>query len=163
MSSILKVVKIQLGRDSSTENNFTLQVSSPPDGTLKIYRGNADSPLAEVLTIDAEGHLISSEGDMRPLGMGQTWQDVTSERALGVEYVNTTGRTITVLANTSDSASSTSSAIAVLVVDGVFLPGTRTTSGPPDGSSICAPVPPGSTYSMLVTSGDVLELWGELR
>ncbi len=37
------------------------------------------------------------------IGVGQTWQDVTSSRASGVTYTNSTGKPITAVVNTRDA------------------------------------------------------------
>ena len=47
-----------------------------------------------------------------PLGVGQTWQDMTASRADGVVYQNTTGRTIAVYTYRDNANSSTSAKVS---------------------------------------------------
>ena len=87
------------------------------------------------------------------LGVGQTWQDVTTSRVAGVTYTNTTGKPIMV-AHYFDSGNS--GAIAVNNVTTVVCFTT-----PADGCSITTIVPNGSTYKYLSTA--TLEVVFELR
>lgn len=83
-----------------------------------------------------------------PLGVGQSWQDVTAIRALGTTYTNTTGRPIQLwfgfVRNTVWSVN--------ITVNGV-------TSG---GAGYCPIIPAGSTYS-ISASGITSIKWLELR
>ena len=42
--STVKTVKYQVGTDGTSTNNFTIYQPDPPDGTMRIGVGNADSP-----------------------------------------------------------------------------------------------------------------------
>ena len=42
--STVKTVKYQVGTDGTSSNNFTIYQPDPPDGTMRIGVGNADSP-----------------------------------------------------------------------------------------------------------------------
>lgn len=93
------------------------------------------------------------------LGYGQTWQDVTGSRALGVTYYNTTGRPIQI----SFMCSTTSGGAINLTVNGQ----TGTVAyGSPGGSAPTAQpiIPAGASYSLSVGSGaHWLNVWRELR
>ena len=96
----------------------------------------------------------------KPLGVGQTWQDVKASRAVGVTYTNTTGRPIVV------SASCATNAVAFIrmVVDGVVVSGEYQSTISAE-TFIAAIVPAGSTYEVQVTGGTpaVPYTWSELR
>ena len=82
------------------------------------------------------------------IGIGQTWQDVTSERHTGVTYTNTTGRPIFISVYMNSNAQGGSSAVEIFV-DGKFVGGQY--AGRMGGITVFlsarAIVPPGSTYS----------------
>ena len=80
------------------------------------------------------------------LGVGQTWQNLTSSRASGVTYTNSTGKPILVVVNTYAGTS---------IVDGVTL---RYIGDDSEGDWSFI-VPSGSTYSV---TGNIRS-WAELR
>ena len=91
-----------------------------------------------------------------PLGVGQSWQNVTASRTLNVNYTNTTGRSIVV--NLVVGGLSAGSVVIVggdevCVIDGV------TESY---GVTASAIVPNGATYSCK-TVGGIVARWMELR
>ena len=88
------------------------------------------------------------------LGEGQTWQDVSGSRSFGVEYTNTTGRTI--LVNVSMIPNSPS--LRSIIVDGVTVASTDADSQ--DHGFVSAAVPDGSVYEV---QGASLQQWAELR
>lgn len=90
-------------------------------------------------------------GVLTPIGEGQTWQDVTSSRALNTVYTNTTDKPIQ-LYITGDLNDAT------IKIGGVPLT-SRDYSG---GSFVCLIVPVGATYS-LSSSGTADRKWMELR
>jgi hypothetical protein len=91
------------------------------------------------------------------IGVGQTWQNVTSSRALGTTYTNSTGKPIQVSMNFA-STSSTSYAYTV-AVDGVTIVSMTTNYVCPNFNFI---VPDGKTYVVSAT-GNSLGYWAELR
>lgn len=102
------------------------------------------------------------------LGVGQTWQNVTANRLIGMVYVNRTGRTI--IAITSVRASTYNQALHVYpVVDGLIL--SHVSAWFPNSSGYVsvafALVPNGSSYQFLSGQSDgvapILEIWSELR
>lgn len=88
---------------------------------------------------------------LRPLGVGQTWQDVTANRALKTVYTNTTGKPIQ-LYLTGDLGSS------IIKIGDVPLTGIDYAAG----SFICLIVPVGATYSLYEATTYNLK-WMELR
>ena len=103
------------------------------------------------------------------IGVGQTWQEVTSERHTGVTYTNTTGRPIFISVYMNSNAQGGSSAIEIFV-DDKFIGGQYAgrMSGLTTFLSACAIVPFGSTYSAKTTraldgSYQDASRWLELR
>ena len=82
---------------------------------------------------------------MSSSGYGQKWQTVT--RTSGTPYVNDTGRPITVIAGYGAAITQTFTA----VVNGVTVASCVTVAN--NSGSTTIPIPPGSTYTMTVTSG----------
>jgi hypothetical protein len=91
------------------------------------------------------------------LGVNQTWTNVTSSRALGTTYTNSTGKPIQVSMNFA-STSATSYTYTV-VVDGVTIVSMNTNYVCPNFNFI---VPDGKTYVISAT-GNSLGYWAELR
>ena len=78
---------------------------------------------------------------LNPLGVGQTWQDVTSQRLKGATHTNTTGRPILVCATDYNGNGGGSSVIVIDGIDrGVIMGGNATQT------SCTVIVPAGSTY-----------------
>lgn len=86
-----------------------------------------------------------------PIGVGQTWQNVTASRVAATAYTNSTGKPIYVVV--TESSTST----YVFQVDGVTV-NSFTASG--YGTCVGAIVPNGSTYKL---TGGSITIWSELR
>ena len=83
---------------------------------------------------------------VKPVGVGQTWQDLTGSRSVGVTYTNTTGRPIVVCVN---GYGSTGANPVRIIVDGVIV----TRFEPIALGNACAIVPSGSTYIYYAPNG----------
>jgi len=97
----------------------------------------------------------------RVLGFGQTWQNLTTSRAVATQYINTTGRPIQV----SVSVAGGTEVGASLFVSGV-LAARSVVSGTTSGTTVfvTAIVPEGGSYELAVGDGtDVITHWAELR
>lgn len=103
------------------------------------------------------------------IGIGQTWQEVTSERHTGVTYTNTTGRPIFISVYMNSNSQGGSSAVEIFVDDKLI---SGQYAGRMGGITVylsaCAIVPSGSTYS--AKTSRTLEglyqdasIWMELR
>ena len=57
--STVKTVKYQVGTDGTSTNNFTIYQPDPPDGSIRIGVGNADSP-TDVMTVNSSGITMAS-------------------------------------------------------------------------------------------------------
>lgn len=94
----------------------------------------------------------------QPIGMYQTWQDVTAIRAPGVDYTNSTGRAIMVSVLHGETSSYNR-----MYVDGMVVSESYGTNGDLF-TALSAIVPAGSMYSVLNTGepGEYI-WWKELR
>lgn len=99
---------------------------------------------------------ISLASSHWPIGVGQTWQNMTGSREGGTTYTNTTGRTIAVAVMMNDSASAPFNGTVTFVVGGIGV--ARITSASP----IFAIVPPGSTYRLNIVGSANIFRWFEL-
>lgn len=80
-----------------------------------------------------------------PLGIGQTWQDMTASRATATNYTNTTGRSLAIAVYNDANIAATEIVLTVggvVVADGVF-----SVSGAIGRVTTFAIVPPGAVYS----------------
>lgn len=87
-----------------------------------------------------------------PIGVGQTWQDVTGSRAKNTTYTNTTGRTITVAINANINSKE------VLTIGNIKFPDMN--DG--DGFSFTSfTIPAGVSYKL--SGWTAMSIWAELR
>lgn len=97
-------------------------------------------------------------GNEQQIGVGQTWQDVTSSRTPSVTYTNSTGKPIFVVVSAHTGSSGS---VSLCQVDGVNV-GRFTSAGVTQNNSFI--VPSGSTYSAGYSSSNFnLNFWAELR
>lgn len=94
--------------------------------------------------------------DSNMLGVGQTWQDMTAGRALGVTYTNSANRPIQVFIDVVDNGTTTP---ITLNIGGISWAGPDPTAGSVNFPSFV--VPNGATYS--ISGGITLRKWLELR
>lgn len=93
------------------------------------------------------------------VGVGQTWQDVTGSRAIGVTYTNTTGRPIQILVLAGGQLNTNKS----ITLNGVSLGMWNLSgSGSASNSSVSAVIPEGGTYLIGGTAAGLVS-WSELR
>jgi len=130
--------------------------------TAATYGSASEIP---VVTVNAQGQVTSATTTAitisDPIGVNQTWQNMTSSRALSTDYTNSTGRPIQVSVGVYYTYDGTPISI---VVDGVSFFSLRTYGGGGVAATIDYPlsfiVPAGSTYK--VTGGSIRG-WFELR
>ena len=126
-----------------------------------VLLGNGTSALQTVAP-GTSANLLTSNGTTwvssasTAIGVGQTWQDVTSSRANATTYTNLTGRSIfvSVLINLATNQSQD------LKVNGVVADAASTGTNIVINVMLKAVVPPGATY---ILSGGLNGLWTELR
>ena len=119
-----------------------------------------------VLTSNGSAASWQAPSTSQMIGVGQTWQNVTSSRAGSTTYTNTTGKPIQVNIRCRVVASNASlNPELTLEVDGIGLAKVGVSPG---GSAmtlfgtLTAIVPPGSTYRLTGNNGSV-DVWAELR
>lgn len=110
------------------------------------------------------GNVLTSNGSgwtsaalVGGIGVGQTWQNVLSQRIAGTTYTNNTGKPILVLITVGPS---TAANILVVIVNGVTIyeTGQSTWDNSAQASFI---VPDGNTYR--ITTASSVRTWSELR
>jgi hypothetical protein len=130
-----------------------------------VLLGNGTSPVNFVAP-GTSGNILTSDGTTwessapaPTLGVGQTWQDVTSSRSLSTPYTNSTGAPIMINVWTNNFSSTTDISI---LVEGVTVAFKRTAPGGfTENHGLNAVIPNGLTYS--VVSGTSINKWFELR
>lgn len=141
------------GGDLST--NRTLSIANT--GITANTYGSSSAALSSV-TVNAQGQLTAATttAEMLPVGYNQTWTNVTSSRANGTSYTNSTGRPIMVAISAYSSGANGS-----VSVGGVTIFNSLGRSTYFNYLPINFIVPSGASYS---TSGlDSIALWVELR
>ena len=117
------------------------------------------------VTLRTLGSAITSSDlstEVVPIGVGQTWQDVTASRAYGTTYTNSTGRPITVVISFGYNGSA--AVLGQLTVSGVAIQFGQINSAYINVDSGTAIVPSGATYVFTATSGSLgISKWLELR
>jgi hypothetical protein len=100
--------------------------------------------------------------DAKPVGVGQTWQNVVASRSSGTVFTNSTGRTIAVSASAVSAANTPLSLTGN--VDALQLGYQYIAPYAGGSTSTCVffLVPPGSTYHVDVSGHNSLA-WTELR
>lgn len=103
----------------------------------------------------------ANTADLKEIGVGQTWQDLTASRALGTTYTNSTGKPITI--SVSILWYNNNANYDYITVNGVIVAklGTDNSSTTTSISQLIAVVPDGGTYS--VTALRPFKHWAELR
>ena len=111
--------------------------------------------------LDSQLALKANTADLKEIGVGQTWQDVTASRVADTTYTNSTGKPILVNVST---ASTTAGSYATAIVGVVTLKGSVGGSGGGWYPYISFVVPNGITYSCSNSSGSpTINGWSELR
>lgn len=140
LSATLAVASGGTGSTSLTANNVLL--------------GNGTSAV-QVVAPGTSGNLLTSNGTTwastapaGAIGVGQSWQDVTSSRALGTTYTNSTGKPIMLIAYAQRNSVSTS--VMTITINGslviTFVTGTNSDGGNSAAGSII--IPNGDTYQL---------------
>ena len=109
------------------------------------------SPGASGNILMSNGTSWSSQTPTYGIGVGQSWQDVTSSRVMGTTYTNSTGKPIMLVARASRNGVSTSG--IDITINGLTIPvcyGTNSNGGNTAVGSIIIPV--GATYVLSVSS-----------
>lgn len=84
--SLIKTNAVQIGQSLTATQNFTLAVPSPPDGTIKLARGNAGATTQDVLSVDVNGNingLVKSTGSTTARLLSNRFADVVNVKDFG--------------------------------------------------------------------------------
>jgi len=134
-----------------------------------VILGNGTSALSgNLIAPSTSGNVLTSNGTTwtsatpAGIGVGQTWQDVTSSRASGTTYTNSTGKPIFISVNGSGAPNNGAMS---MTIDGVLIgrQGFQSISSGTSNATMTAIVPNGSTYKVDNVSGWSLSIWAELR
>ena len=143
-------------------------------GTGASTASNARTNLGLVINTDilgyvapsTSGNVLTSDGTSwtssatKYIGVGQTWQNMTSSRTAGTTYTNSTDKPIQVIASFQ---SSNQTNYVQGTINGLTVYGSVTTSSSHWGT-ISFIVPPGNTYSATMAGGSITATnWIELR
>ena len=143
---------------------ITGNASGTGDFTIAAPNSNTNRTLTlpdEAGTVLTNVSLITSAqltGDAVPIGVGQTWTDVTAGRALGTTYYNTTGQSILVTVNTKRT---NTSAVHTITVNGVVVSSLATAINIEAVVSVI--VPPSGSYVVTNATLTTINRWLELR
>lgn len=142
----VKASWFQIGLSNTANLNFHWR--NLLDGVLRLTRGNAGVPIADIMLVKADNS-VEFPGNVASgvLGAGQTWQNMTASRFSGTTYTNTTGRPILVHEGITGGA-------ITAVCNGVTVVY--------KGFHAAFVVPNGGTYS-IVGQDLVNAVWSELR
>ena len=151
--SLLKLGGIQIGQSNTASNNFHWR--NLLDGLLRLSRGNAGSPITDVMRVKADNSVEFPGG----VASGRAWVDVTASRAVATTYTNSTVNDIEV--QVTGNITLTAGGSMDVIVDGVTISNSLTyASGCRNTESFT--VNPGSTYRVNMTNA-TLSKWVELR
>lgn len=136
----------------------------------KIATGAVSAGQLNVTGNGTAGQFLASDGDgsmtwttqTQGIGVGQTWQNVTSSRAFGTNYTNTTGRPIFISVYGSGQPNHGQ---IEMYVDSVLIgrQGVISVASAAMHPTLSAIVPAGSVYRVNNVLGASLVHWAELR
>ena len=146
----VKASWFQIGLSNTANLNFHWR--NLLDGVLRLTRGNAGAPIADVMLVNADNSVAFPGGvSSGVLGAGQTWKDMFGSRVANTTYTNTTGVPIQLAVYWTNAIANG------LTIDGANF--FRAGSSSAEGNTLSPIIPAGSTYSASPGFG----LWRELR
>ena len=147
---------------ASLDANTKVPIAQLPNAsTTAIGAVQLNNTLTSVSTAQAATAAQAKVLNDQAFGVGQTWQDVTSSRAVGATYTNITGRPIQLLISCSDTAGQVD---VEFYVDGSSILTQRyDVSGSYGTANISVIIPSGSTYRLTLSGGAAIVKWSELR
>lgn len=133
--------------------------SAASDGALTIQSGPAGSKV-NAINFSSTGAITDKDGNTinSPIGVGQTWQDVSASRTSGTTYTNSTGKPIMVMLGATAVSGTPNLTVTVGGVQIINFGFPYGTSNP--ASFI---VPNNTTYVCTFGTGTGIGKWVELR
>lgn len=113
-----------------------------------------------VVTVPNRTFTMAGTDDLKEVGVGQTWQNMTVSRAIGSTYTNTTGKPIVVVVSFATSTNAVNS--AAISVGGEAIAFDVNQGGTGGNCSVSVLVPDGATYSATNSNNTYIK-WMELR
>ena len=151
-----KTLRVHDGTTAGGTQLATLTGGLVPAAQLPLNNTLTSTSTTQALTA-AQGKVLNDQA----FGVGQTWQNLTSSRASGVTYTNSTARPIFVSISLSDTIDR--SPTVSIYVDGVLILTNNYDDDNNFGSfSHSFIVPSGSTYSVSLPPYTI-QTWAELR
>ena len=133
------------GASSITANSVILG-----NGTSALS-GNLVAPSTSGNVLTSNGTTWTSATPAGGIGIGQTWQDVTSSRAIGTTYTNSTGKPIMLVGQANRSGASTAG--LNITISGVTVPLCYNSNSGGGNSAVGSIIiPTGATYVLSVSS-----------
>ncbi len=105
--------------------------------------------------------LKANTADLKEIGVGQTWQDVTASRSAVTTYTNSTGKPIFLAISVlNNSAVSTTT---FLQINNIVVAKNQNVFNGDIMGVLSAIVPNGATYKITASTLAYIQLWQELR
>jgi hypothetical protein len=113
----------------------------------------------------ATTEFVKAKSELDSIGVGQTWQNMLSNRTLNTWYTNNTGKPIFIMCEIYLYNVSVQMGIQLYIDSMPCIISSQKTggSGINDSSSISAIIPNGSTYKVIKADNGDLRIWLELR
>jgi hypothetical protein len=127
-----------------------LVISGNTSGSVTLRAPNVSG--STVLTLDTTSGTLAS-----PIGVGQTWENVTLSRTKGTTYTNSTGKPILIAVSLNETFPSSWS----ITINGSVVISSSHSGSSYNGWSGAVIVPNEATYS--ATGAGTLKSWWELR
>jgi hypothetical protein len=132
-----------------------------------VILGNGTSALSgNLVAPSTSGNVLTSNGTTWTsssrigVGIGQSWQNVTSSRAIGTSYTNSTGSPIAL----SIQLSQASGSVVQLTINGSVVIAAQGCTDLNNHSMMYSIIPNGDSYSLSVVGGsNSIQAWHELR
>jgi hypothetical protein len=132
-----------------------------------VILGNGTSALSgNLVAPSTSGNVLTSNGTTWTsssrigVGIGQSWQNVTSSRAIGTSYTNSTGSPIALSIQLSQGSGS----VVQLTINGSVVIAAQGSTALNNHSMMYSIIPNGDSYSLSVVGGsNSIQAWHELR
>jgi hypothetical protein len=151
---------VRLTGTASNNKLFTVEVITD-SGNVIVNQAHAGGTTSKSLvneTVSATVTLLSKWFNA-PIGLGQGWVNVTSDRALSVGYTNPLKRGLNIVISSSEAVTFND---CVIKIDGAAVLIAGSSASGPDRGLLALPVTAESVYELTTTSG-TFSIWSELR